>query len=73
MANSDTRLTYTLQEIIYSEDCPSDLRSTLDNVLELNKKVCDEMDYSEWEQYILSDEFRDDVYEMFGFDIGEPE
>ena len=63
-----SRLEDCLNEIIFSNDCPSDLRSILENVIELDANI-HAMDYSDYEEYIQSQDFVDDVYALFGVDI----
>lgn len=62
------RLQDCLNEIIYSDDCPAELRSILQNVIELDANI-NAMDYSDYEEYVQSQDFVDDIYALFGVDI----
>lgn len=64
----EDRLTQCLNEIIYSDDCPSSLREILSNVIELSEYAYSR-DASDFDEYIQSDEFAEDVYSLFGVDL----
>ena len=66
----EDRLTQCLNEIIYSDDCPSKLRNILDNVIELSN-IANTGDAIDFEDYIQSEDFANDVYEFFGVDINK--
>lgn len=63
-----SRLEDCLNEVIYSDDCPAELRSILQNVIELDANI-NAMDYSDYEEYVQSQDFVDDIYALFGVDI----
>lgn len=65
---SESRLRTALEEIIYSDSCPTDLRVTLENVLELDDEI-NYMDANDFDEYIDSEDFVDNVYELFGVSI----
>ena len=66
----EDRLTQCLNEVMFSSDCPADLRSILDNVLELSNYI-NYIDVNDFEDYLKSEEFADDIYELFGVDINK--
>lgn len=66
----EDRLTQCLNEIIYADDCPSELRQVLANVLILNEDIS-AYDATGFEEYFESSDFSDSVYELFGVDLGE--
>ena len=66
----EDRLTQCLNEIIYSGNCPSDLRYILDNVIELNN-IVNSMDVNDFEEYIQSEQFVEDVFELLEVDLNE--
>lgn len=68
----EDRLTQCLHEIMYCDECSSELRQILDNVLELSDKIS-YFDATDFDDYLLSDEFADDAYELFGVNLGEIE
>ena len=64
----EDRLTQCLNEIIYSDNCSSELRQILNAVIELSDEAYagDTNDFDAW---IASDDFSDTVYELFGVDL----
>jgi len=64
----EDRLTQCLNEIMYSDTCPSDLRSIFQNILDLNEEIS-AMDASDFENYFNSNDFVEDMYSLFGVDI----
>lgn len=64
----ESRLTQCLNEIIYADDCPADLRSVLANVVEL-EDVVSAFDVNDFEEFIASNDFTTTVYELFGVEL----
>ena len=64
------RLEQCLVEVMFSNDCRANLRQTLEQVLELNEKIS-YMNVNDFEDYFNSEEFTDDIYELFGVDINK--
>ena len=66
----EDRLKQCLVEVMFSNDCRASLRQTLEQVIELNEKIS-YMDVNDFEDYFNSEEFADDIYELFEVDINK--
>jgi len=66
----DDRLQQCLEEITSSSNCTAKVRQILESVNELSDIIYS-MDANDFEEYIESDDFVEDVSNLFDIDISE--
>ena len=67
----EDRLIQCLNEIINSDASAGVVRDILGSVIELSHIVSDYRDVNDFENYINSEDFVEDVYDLFDVDINQ--